>query len=209
MTELDCNFINRVIYKLPQSSATQQPTKKKRDKQQEHSFFHFFMEETLTMFMPVPRSDEIEVRTRLAESLATGKVRLKACGIKATYEAADILMMRPTTLPLMRAISALNNASYIVLVGKIAIFMVWGNDAPVILEKRGRDRYNRSNLTSDYIQANYIVTSDPNKVIKAISKYSASELRDTYSKTEQPMPETTNKRGIYDALSAYVSRTVN
>lgn len=208
MAELDCDFINRAIYRLPQSTH-QRKVKKRRDKQQEHSFFHFFMEETLTMFTPVPRSDEIAARTRVAESLASGKVQLKACGIKAVLNAADLLEMKPTTLPMIHAISALHGASYIILIGKVAISMVWGEDTPIVLEKKGRDRYTRSQLSVDYIKDNYVMTSDPMKPIKVISKYSAVELREVYGKTEQPMPETTNKRGIYDALSAYISRTVN
>ena len=167
------------------------------------------MEETLTMFTPVPRSEEIAARTRVAESLASGKARLKACGLKVALNAADLLEMKPTPLVMINAIAALHSASYIVLVGKIAIYMTWGEDAPVVLEKRGRDRYVRSPLQADYIKDNYIVTSDPMKPIKAISKFSAGELREIYGRTEQPMPETTNKRGVYDALAAYVSRTVN
>lgn len=208
MTELDSDFINRAIHRLPQSTP-QKKRKKRRDNQEEHSFFHLFMEETLTMFTPVPRSDEIAVRTQVAERLASGKVPLKACGIKAVINAADILEMKPTTLPIIHAISALYGASYIILVGKVAISMVWGKDTPIVLEKRGRDRYTRSQLGVDYIKDNYVMTSDPAKPIKVISKYSALELREVYGRTEQPMPETTNKRGIYDALGAYVSRTIN
>ena len=208
MAELDGEFINRAIYRLPQSSH-QKKAKKRRNNQEEHSFFHFFMEETLTMFTPVPKSEEIAARTRVAEGLASGKARLKACGIKATLDAADLLEMRPITLPMVNAISALHNASYVILVGKIAICMVWGEETPVVLEKKGRDKYSRSELRLDYIKDNYVMASDPQKLIKAISKYTATELREVYGKTEQPMPDTTNKRGIYDALSAYVSRTVN
>lgn len=208
MAELDSDFINRVIYCLPQNSALKK-TKKRRDKQEEHSFFHFFMEETLTMFTPVPRSEEIESRTKVAETLAGGKVRLKACGVKAVFNPSDLLEMKHTTPQMIHAIAALYSASYIIIVGKVAICMVWGDEKPVILERRGRDRYVRSHLTVNYVEANYVVSSDPSKLIKAISKYSASELREVYGRTEQPLPETTNKRGIYDALTAYVSRTVN
>ena len=208
MAELDNDFINTAIYRVPQSSALKK-VKKRRDKQEEHSFFHFFMEETLTMFTPVSRSAEIESRTQVAETLAAGKARLKACGVKAVFNAADLLEMKPTTLPMVLAVAALYSASYIILVGKVAICMVWGEEKPVVLEKKGRDRYVRSHLTMDYIKANYVTSSDPGKLVKAISKYTAAELREVYERTEQPQPETTNKRGIYDALVAYVSRTVN
>ena len=169
------------------------------------------MEDALNMFMPVVPRDELQMRTQVAERIEASRSQIKACGMKSGTASADLLEQRPLSLQAIGCLCAIYGVSYVILIDKVAFSFLWSGDdsKPMILERRGRKKYVRSQLTYDYVLANYILAESPTRPMKPISRCTASEVRAMHALCELGVNPPKTKREVYDMVATYVSRCVS
>ena len=209
--ELTATFISKAIRRFD-SKARQPPSKQRRSNRENLSnFFSFFMEDALDMFMPVAPRDELQLRTQVAERIEASRSQIKACGMKSDTASADLLEQRPLSLQAIGCMCAIYRVSYVILIEKVAFSFLWSDDdsKPMILERRGRKKYVRSQLTHDYVVANYILAESPTRPMKPISRCTAPEVRAMHSQCELGVSPPKTKREVYDIVAIYVSRCVS
>ena len=209
--ELTAGFISQTIRRSDSKACSHSPKKQRFNRENLSSFFSFFMEDALGMFMPVVPRDELQMRTRVAEKLESSRSQIKACGMKLGTASVDLLEQRPLSLQDIGCMCVLYDVSYVILVDKIAFPFLWNDydSTPIILERRGRKKYARSQLAYDYVLDNYIIAESPARPLKPISRCTASEIRAMHSLCEFGVDPPKTKREVYDVVAAYVSRCVS
>ena len=208
--ELTATFVSKAIHRF-EAQAHKPPKQNRSIRVPLSSFFSFFMEDALEMFMPVVPRDELLMRTQVAERIETSRSQIKACGMKTGTTSADLLEQRPLSLQAIGCLCAVYGMSCVILVEKVAFSFLWSGDdsQPTILERRGRKKYARSQLTHDYVVANYILAETPARPMKPISRCTAPEVRAMHALCELGVDPPKTKRAVYDVVAAYVSRCIS
>lgn len=203
--ELTGEFIAECVVNLSTSKEAR-PGKPAQKREKPREFFSFFLE-TFTE-TTAPR-EERRAREAVAEMMSRSRDRLKACGIKETTAAPDLLQKRALQLDSIAAVCAVYQVSCVVISGKVAFDFQWGTNpaiAKMIIERRSRTLYVRSPLSYQHILENYIVVQSVGKPLMSIGKYNVAEVRKMWDLCELPKPSPRTKKDIYAAVSTYVEQ---
>ncbi len=156
-----------------------------------------------------PPESLLDLRTRWSNAVVQQATKLKERGLRPGTVAVDVLQARSISLAAACVIAAACDISIFFVRESVAVGGQWGSDdtPPMVFQHIGGPNYAQVSTCVDTCLASKIVVTNVEKPMRAISSYSAKELRGMCTRLPDPTAAP-NKRAAYDAVSAHISRAL-
>lgn len=154
-----------------------------------------------------PEKSALELRSTFADTIAKSTDKLKARGLKADSAAVDVLQARRITLATAVITAAACDLSILFLHERAAVGgeWAWAGDGPLVVYQHvGRGQYTRADVSASSVAETHIRVLDVSKPLKAISAYTAAEIKRFHEQAGREGPPVT-KKPAYEAVKAYLA----